>query len=93
MNVTIDYVAQIKSAAGTDHETVVVPAGMTLKALLAERAGHFGEAFSTLVFGAGGANRPSLIVALNDEQVDTETTPILLKEGDCLTLLTPMAGG
>lgn len=92
MNVTVDYVAQIKSAAGTDHEAVAVPAGMTLKALLADRAAHHGKAFSRLVFGANGCNRPSLIVALNDEQVDLDSAPAL-KDGDCLTLLTPMSGG
>lgn len=92
MNITLEYLAQLRTAAGKRSETVTGKEGTTLGAVLAEAATRLGPAFTALVFDGHGNLHPSLLVMLNEEQVVPDRTRTL-RDSDRVTLLTPMSGG
>lgn len=92
MNITLEYMAQLRTAAGRRSETVTGEDGVTLGAVLAEAATRLGPAFTALVFDGHGNLHPSLLMMLNDEQVAPDRSRAL-RDRDRVTLLTPMSGG
>jgi molybdopterin converting factor small subunit len=92
MQVTIEFAAQLKRAAGTAAETVDVETGRSVQELVAEVAGRHGDPLAGLLLGADGALHPSILLFVSDEQVRWET-PRVLCDNDVVTLLSPISGG
>jgi molybdopterin converting factor small subunit len=92
MKITIDYIAQAKTAAGTSSEIYTVADHCPLRDVLAHASKQQGAALTTLVFDPNGKIRPSILIAVNHEQVFTERAPVL-KNGDVIALMSPMSGG
>jgi molybdopterin converting factor small subunit len=92
MQVHVRYMAQLKPAAGTAAETVEVPPGCGIAGLTAILAERHGDAFRRLVHGSGGELRPCVLFFIGDAQV-TIGQAVTLREGDMVTLMTPIAGG
>jgi molybdopterin converting factor small subunit len=90
MQVTVHYFAQLKRAAGVASETVTLEPGVTLGQLLQRLAAQRSGAFRALALDAAGRPQRALLYAIGDEQADLDH---VLKEGDVVTLLAPMAGG
>ena len=90
MQVTVHYFAQLKRAAGVASETVVVEPDATLAQLVQRLAQQHGDAFRALVLDAAGQPQRTLLYAVGDEQADLDR---VLREGDVVTILAPMAGG
>lgn len=92
MWITVHYLAQLKRFAGVPSETVQATDGGTLQALLAELAARHDDAFRTALLDDQGQPRPALLFFLGDEQVRPEAARPL-RDGDEVTILSPMAGG
>jgi molybdopterin converting factor small subunit len=92
MKITIHYLAQLKRFAGVSSEVVDAGAGCTLLTLLRQAADRHGGSFRAGVFDAEGRVHPSLLFFIGDKQVQADTAAPL-RDGDEVTLLSPMAGG
>ena len=90
MHVTVHYFAQLRRAVDRTEERVEMEPGSTVARLLRRLSDLHGEAVRSLLLGADGASRPSLLVFIDEQPADPETE---LGDGDEVTLLTPMAGG
>jgi molybdopterin converting factor small subunit len=92
MQITLEYVAQIKKAAGKASETLTVDKEAALGQVLKSAAQRLGREFAELLFDEAGAFRASLLITVNDEQVDANPA-LPLNDRDRITLLSPMSGG
>ena len=94
MKICVQWLAQLRDAAGKAEETVEVPDDLTLADLLDRLAcdaeGALGE---LLDGGSAGAGRRFLLV-VNDATVGPGAAAThILQEGDCVALLPPISGG
>jgi molybdopterin converting factor small subunit len=85
MKVTVRYMAQVKRATGVASEQIELPDACLMRELLARLAERHGEPLRQLL-------GPALLVFVGDEQANPGET-VMLKDGDEVTLLAPMAGG
>ena len=90
MQITVHYMAQLKRAAGMGCELVEVDGDCTVTELLLQLAKGRAEGFRGLVVNDQGRPHPSLLLFVGTEQVRGDRA---LRDGDQVTLLTPMAGG
>jgi molybdopterin converting factor small subunit len=91
MRVEVRYVAQLRHAAGRAAEEVEVDSPCSAGELVA-RLAQAREALRGLLLDEGGRLQPALLLFVGDEQVDAgDGRP--LRDGDMVTILTPMAGG
>ncbi|HEX7901286.1 MAG TPA: MoaD/ThiS family protein [Planctomycetota bacterium] len=88
MSVTVMYAGQARDAAGTASETA---ASTSVAALLRELAGRRAS-LKPFLLRADGTPHPSLLVVVGDEQVRVDD-PRPLRDGDVVTVMTPIAGG
>ena len=88
MNITVNYYAQLRQAAGTETETIEIPDGTTVPDAL--RSVDHGEAFKTLLFDDAGALRPVILLVVNDLPAMPDR---ILNSGDSLSVFSPVAGG
>lgn len=89
MQVTIGFTTQLKAALGKSQQSVNLPDGATVQDAIRELAHMHNDEFSQLVL-ADGELMPSILLSLNDQQVDATAT---LSDGDSLTLLSAISGG
>ncbi len=92
MNVTVEYTAQIKRAAGTARESLDVADGATAADVLRAAAARHDDSFRRLVLTSDGSPQPTLLIFVADEQVRAESTEPLA-DGTTVTLLSPISGG
>jgi molybdopterin converting factor small subunit len=90
MQVTVHYFAQLRRAAGVASESVAVQPGCTLAQLVQRLAEHHDESFRNLVLDAAGQPQRTLLYAIGDCQAELDA---VLRDGDTVTILTPMSGG
>lgn len=91
MKIQVEYVAQIKEAAGVSGEAVSLAAGASVLELL-QAVAKAHERLGGLLLDPTGAVRPSALVFIGDEQYDA-AEPRPLRDGDTVTLMSPLAGG
>lgn len=87
MRVVIRYGAQARQATNVVAEMVELSGPCPLSHLLDCLGERHGEALCQLL-----ATPSAVLLFVNDEQADP-ADPILLGEGDVVTILSPMAGG
>ena len=92
MQVTVEYSAQVKRAAGVATETFELDDGTTLCQLVSRIAEIRGEALAGTLFNADGELHPSILVFVNDVQILTTENPPLSHHA-CVTFLSPISGG
>ena len=92
MKIRDEYVAQIRDAAGLAGEVLDVPAGTAVVVLLRTVAAARGERLRELLLDAAGELRPSALVFVGDEQFEIDE-PRALRDGDTVTVMSPLAGG
>lgn len=88
MSVTVTYAGQARDAAGTASE--LAAAGDVASLLRDAAARH--PALRPLLLRPDGSPHPSLLVVVGDEQVRIDD-PRPLRDGDVVTVMTPIAGG
>jgi molybdopterin converting factor small subunit len=89
MIVTVRYLAQLKQAAGRSAEQVPLDAPCTIAELIALLAQRHGLLRPALLDTDGGVQR-TLLIFVGDEQSAPDR---VLRDGDEVTLMTPIAGG
>jgi molybdopterin converting factor small subunit len=92
MQVTFNYFAQVRQAAGVASDRVSVSENADVVAALAALAERHGDEFRALVLDPTGGIRTSLLTLVNGQLVPHgEKRP--LAEGDQVSLLSAVAGG
>jgi len=91
MKVTVRYMAQLRLAAGVAVEEVKLGEALSLVDLLRALATNHGPALERLLLAGNGTPQPTLLAFVGDDQADWREAK--LKEGDSVTLLSPIAGG
>jgi molybdopterin converting factor small subunit len=91
MKVSINYLAQVKRAAGVAAEQVELDRPCSAPELAARLAREHGPALRALLLDADGRLQPAVLLFVGDEQVGADAAP--LRDGDVVTVLAPMAGG
>ena len=89
MNVTVNFTTQLKAAIGSAEQVITLSEGATAEQAIKSLAEQHSEHFSKFVL-SNGQLMPSILLALNDQQVDADAK---LKDGDVLTLLSAISGG
>jgi molybdopterin converting factor small subunit len=91
MRVEVRYVAQVRHAAGRAAEEVELEGPCAPRELVV-RLAQSREELRGLLLDEGGAVKPALLLFVGDVQVDPGD-PRPLREGEVVTILSPMAGG
>jgi molybdopterin converting factor small subunit len=92
MKVTVEYAAQVKKAARVGSEVLDVDSATTLQQLVALVVDKHGAELRSVLFAANGDLQRSILVFVSDQQVRWDEH-LELKEGDVVTLLSPISGG
>ena len=89
MQIQVEYVAQVRTAAGVSTESLNVPDDATVQTLVAAACEQHEELVKVLC-GDAGALHPSILVFRGEEPCDAGS---LLADGDTITFLSPISGG
>jgi molybdopterin converting factor small subunit len=92
VRIAVHYMAQVKRAAGRAVEQVELERSCTVQELVVRLAERGTEPLRRLLLDEQGALQPALLLFVGDEQVSAGQT-MSLREGDVVTVLSPMAGG
>ena len=92
MNITVEYAAQVKKAAGIAAETLDVPDATTAQGIVRQVADAHGAALSELILDAEGRLHPSILMFVGDDQIAWDTA-LTLQNSDVVTILSPVSGG
>ena len=92
MEITVEFTTQLKAALGCGERAIQLDDHATVAAAVDQLASQLDAPTRELLVDGQGALLPSIIVCLNDQQVEraSEST---LKDGDRLTLLSAISGG
>ena len=92
MKINVDYVAQLKDAAGCSGECIEMADGTTVQDLVRAIAKAHGGRLAELLLDEAGALRGSALLFVGDDQAEwDEVCP--LRDGVTITLMSPLAGG
>ncbi len=92
MDVQIEYVAQMRDAAGTAAETVAFGGPATVQDVVRDAARRHGGRLAQLLLDEHDALQPSAIVFVGDEQIEWDNVQPV-SDGTRITVLAPLAGG
>lgn len=92
MKVTIHYMAQLKQAAGTASEQLELDGPCKVAELVRRLADRHGDLLRRLLLDPTGLPLPTNLFFLGDSQIQPSES-VHLKDGDVLTVLSPIAGG
>lgn len=92
MQITIQYEAQARRAAGIGSETIDVSESSSVGDCIRAVADARGEKLKPMLVNSDGKIQATLLVFLNDNQTIWDADRPL-SAGDVLTLMTPMSGG
>lgn len=92
MKVSITYTAQVRQAAGVAHEEVELDSPCTAEELIGRLAQQRDGRFGQLLLDEAGRVQPTVLLFVGDEQV-TPGSAAPLRDGDAITVLSPIAGG
>lgn len=94
MNVRVQFLGQLRTAAGVAYEACQLPDGFTLGEAMRHLAQERGPEVARHVQTADGRVPPTLLIAINGEAVPAgEVAGTVLRPGDTVTLMPPIAGG
>lgn len=91
MRIRIRFLAQARQVAGCDEVVLELQEGATARDAIREVTAQRGENLLCFLMH-GGKWRKSILFAIGPRQVD-EDAEEPLHDGDCLTILPPIAGG
>lgn len=94
MNVRVEFTGQLQTAIGRADDRFDVPEGATVATLLSHLGAQCGEHARPHLLNAAGQMQPSLLVAINGTAFPSrQAGPTVLRDGDTVVLLPPIAGG
>jgi molybdopterin converting factor small subunit len=92
MRVSVRYMAQLRQAAGVAEESLDVDDGCAASDLAVRLAARHGSALRRLLLTPDGRLSPVILAFVGDAQIRADER-LALKDGDVITLLSPIAGG
>ena len=92
MQITLQYEAQARRAAGIASETIEVSDFWCVSDCIRKVADAHGEQLKPILVKPNGEIQPTLLVFLNDAHI-VRNEENALSDGDILTLMTPLSGG
>lgn len=92
MKVTVNYLAQLKQAAGVSSESIDLESPCSVQDLVVQLASDRGEPLRSFLLDPAGGLRTSILLIVGETQIHWET-PVQIKEGDTISFLSPLAGG
>jgi molybdopterin converting factor small subunit len=92
MQVTLEYAAQLKRAAGVGSEILTLGDPSNVQDCIRSAAERHGGALRALLLKADGSLHASILVFVGNEQVRWDD-PRELRDSDVVTLLPPISGG
>lgn len=94
MRLRVEYMGQLQAAVGRPDECVELPEGATVSALAAHLGECSGDHVRPHLLTPSGQLQPTLLVAINGTaRPSRDAAEIVLREGDTVILLPPIAGG
>jgi len=94
MRLLVQYTAQLRTAVEKAEEEFELEGRSSLATLLARVASRLQAEATRHLLTPAGRLQPSLMVVLNSQVVSTrEAESVLVKAGDVVTLMPPIAGG
>lgn len=94
MRVRVEFTGQLQTAIGRANEQIDLPQGATVTMLLEQLAQGCVKEVRLHFFSASGQVQPSLLVAINGTALPLrQAGSTVLREGDTVLLLPPIAGG
>lgn len=91
INLTVEYWAQFRDAAGMHSENVAVPTGITLGSFLTHLAAR-SERLRSMLLDEKGSPRPSNLIMV-DNNLTRDFAHAKLADHQTIVLMAPMAGG
>jgi molybdopterin converting factor small subunit len=92
MRVTVEFFAQLGSAADSARRTFELPAGTKVCELVTEVIDGAGPELRRQLLDPAGALRPSVLLFVGDAQVPS-TSATVLSDGASVLFTCPLAGG
>ncbi len=92
MLITVQYTTQLKAEIGLAEEHIEVPEKATVNDVLSVIGEQHSDAFRRLVVDSDGNLLPSILLCVNDEQIDAADETIL-SDSSVITLLSAISGG
>jgi molybdopterin converting factor small subunit len=92
MNITVEYTAHLKQAAGVGSEEIEIQPGCTPRQLARQLAERHGETLGRLILDESGGLNPSVLLFAGGVQV-RDDEPMPLRDRDTVTFLAPISGG
>ncbi|RDU24401.1 MoaD/ThiS family protein [Anaerosacchariphilus polymeriproducens] len=93
MKIKINYLAQVKNAAGLSEEVMTVEENCSLKQLVTEYLCKKNKELKDLFLKENGEINHSILIFVGDEQAKADDSTKQLDDGAELTIMTPIAGG
>lgn len=94
MKIRVQYGGQLRTVAGCSTDEVELPNAATVVDLLAAIASRLDRAALPHLLNAAGTPQAGLLIVVNDSAIPSlDFTKPLLKAGDCVAFLPPIAGG
>jgi MoaD family protein len=94
MKLRVQYMAQLRAAVGRAEESVELPDGSSLAALFNHLAATYGRDAEPHLLSVNGQAQPGLLVVVNGTaRPAREAGMTVLRAGDEVVLLPPIAGG
>ena len=90
MKIQVEYMSQLRTRTGCGEEAFELPEGATMEGLLRAIAKRHGEGVRGLLFDEAGAAAATVLCFVASQQVDQDHP---LRDGDGVTLMTPISGG
>lgn len=92
MRIVVRYQAQVRHAAGVAVDEVQVEGACSLQDLIRYLVERRGNSLRKILLGPAGGFQPSILYFVGDQHA-TLDQPVALKDGDVVTVLSPIAGG
>ncbi len=92
MTITVVYTTQLKAALGVSQEQIELGTPCNLATLLDALRQRHASVFSELVSDAKGRLLPSMIICVDDEQIDASSETVI-QAGSTVTFLSAISGG
>lgn len=92
MQITVEYTAQMKRAAGLASETIDIADGLPIADVIVQLAAGRDEALRRHLVGSDGQPQATVLAFRNDQQLRLDD-PTPLSDGDTITFLAPISGG
>ena len=92
MKITIKYMAQARKATGVSSENLNAEAGTTVQDFVAKELCQRHNDLGSFILDDNNLLRNMVLIFQGDKQI-TATDPSQLRDGDVLTIMTPITGG